>query len=1083
MNSGATTTDLVRAHSSPPPGMVFYPSLESLQRDVSLLGYISVIERAWREMNLDGVLCLDGRPILYLKEHSRPFSSSERIVMQRRFWNQGVANILVMADPTTVCIYSGLAKPPRDQSNEEREIALVETLKQTDYVQRIESFYHDLATGHYYEAEARKQYFDPAQSVDSWLLDNLRALRDALVEGEDRLEIKNAHAFIGRILFLCYLLDRGIIFVAKRDIKRTGTMLLTEILEGHSSYKSRIKYLYDDLFSNLKEQFNGNMFDQDLDVEKRFIRPSHLEKLIQFLGGHDVASGQRTLGFWPYDFKMIPVETISAIYQDFLAAEDRENQQRRGAFYTPRFLAEMVVDIAVRDDPDAFNWSFLDPSCGSGIFLVILFNRLANRWLHSQTGPIHYVRKAKALQGILERQIRGVDIEETACRIACFSLYLAYLDFFDPPDIQSYIERTGQPLPKLLNYGDTPNRPNAVIPVIHKANFFDDRALPGETFNCIIGNPPWEGRQSKQLAQKFMSEASRFLKSSGIGCLLLPSKILQNQTDAFQAEWLQHITLEKVIQLSDYRFLLFQDALCPAIIARFRNSHPKPELDQIEFTAPKFNRDGLRQGIITVNPSAQTWIPLADILAATQSKTVPIEWKRHLWGTPRDQKLLEMLRAMPSLREHVDVLSELRTKQSKRTKPWVAGEGIKPWPQSKTKLDRQPKKLSWSLEMPFVETMSWNSDLMLFPEDTITLGERLRKKGYRNDVLYSQPPSVLFRAPMVLFSRGFDKVAYSDFDVVFQHSLRSIKGPVEDIDLLMFLTAYLRSTLARYFLFHTSANWGSERDQVHLDEVLQVPFPLPGSEFTSPDAQPILKRVTEKIRRTREELQKIRKNLKTTVRNNSLFRDIRADVTKEWIIGRKKFVDALQNELDPLIYRYFGLTEQEIMLVEDTIHVFEPSSTPTTRGSPKIVTLQHIEESTAEPYAGQGLKMYGDTLTTTLNKWAQFEGSTYRVYAEGGVDDKTGLAMVTLYISRFEGAYQQKAISVYLAKVLKAFYENAAKRRGTLLYERDIVLYQDNRIHIVRPNILLNWTRTAALNDAARIYGEIAISQRNANGR
>jgi hypothetical protein len=824
------------------------------------------------------------------------------------------------------------------------------------------------------------------------------------------------------------------------------------------------------------------MFDQDLDAEKRLIRPSHLEKLIQFFGGHDVASGQRTLGFWPYDFKMIPVETISAIYQDFLAAEDRENQQRRGAFYTPRFLAEMVVDIAVRDNPDAFNWSFLDPSCGSGIFLVILFNRLANHWIHSQPGSLPYVKKAIALQKILERQIRGVDIEETACRIACFSLYLAYLDFFDPPDIQSYMKKTGQPLPRLLNYGDTPNRPNAVIPVIQKADFFDDKTLPGETFNCLIGNPPWEGRQSKQLAQKFIREAPRFLRSNGIGCLLLPSKILQNQTDTFQAEWLQQVTLERIIQLSDYRFLLFQDALCPAIIARFRNSRPKLELDQIEFTAPKFNRDGLRQGIITVNPSTRTWIPLSDIFAATQSKTAPAAWKRHLWGTPRDQKLLDMLRAMPSLREHIDVLSELRVKKLKRTKRWIAGEGIKPWPQSKTKLDRQPKKLSWNLKMPFVETMSWNSDLILFPDDTITLEERLRKKRYRNDVLYSHPPSVLFRAPMVLFSRGFDKVAYSDFDVVFQHSLRSIKGPIEDIDLLIFLTAYLRSTLARYFLFHTSANWGSERDQVHLDEVLQVPFPLPGSEFISSDAQDILKRVVKKIGKTREELQKIRRNLKMAVRNNLLFNDIKTDVTEEWISVRKKLVDALQNELDPLIYHYFGLTEQEIMLIEDTIHVFEPSSTPTTRGSPRIVTLQHIEKSTAEPYAGQGLKMYGDTLTTTLNKWAHSEGSTYRVYAEGGVDDQTGLAMVTLCISRFEEAYQQNAISIYLAKILKAFYENAAKRQGTLLYERDILLYQNNRIHIVRPNILLNWTRTAALNDAARIYGEIAVSPRSANG-
>lgn len=72
-----------------------------------------------------------------------------------------------------------------------------------------------------------------------------------------------------------------------------------------------------------------------------------------------MGSGQRSLGFWPYDFKMIPVETISAIYEDFLTTEDPEKQRKHGAFYTPRFLAEMVVEVAIQGEPDACNWSFL----------------------------------------------------------------------------------------------------------------------------------------------------------------------------------------------------------------------------------------------------------------------------------------------------------------------------------------------------------------------------------------------------------------------------------------------------------------------------------------------------------------------------------------------------------------------------------------------------------------------------------------------------------------------------------------------------------------------------------------------------
>jgi hypothetical protein len=630
-------------------------------------------------------------------------------------------------------------------------------------------------------------------------------------------------------------------------------------------------------------------------------------------------------------------------------------------------------------------------------------------------------------------------------------------------------------LPKLLDYGDIPGRPAADIPVILKADFLTEETLCGETFNCIIGNPPWEGRQSKLSAQKYMQKAPRLLSDGGIGCLLLPTKILQYKKDAFQAEWLTQVTLESVLQLADYSFLLFQNALCPAFIARFKNMPPQPAQHMIKYTAPKFNRDGLRQGVVTVNPSSRVWLSLADILTATRSETAPVVWKRRLWGTLRDQKLLDMLQSLPSLRDNVDVLSELRLRKAERTKRWVAGEGIKPWPQSKTKLDRDPKPIIWPLDMRFVEATPWISDLLIFEDETISFRKRLRKKRYRSDVLYSQPPPDLFRNPMVLFSRGFDKVTYCDFDVLFQHALRSISGPKEDASLLIFLSTYLRSKLARYFLFHTSVNWGTERDQVHLNEVLRIPFPLPGHEFISPDAEQIIKLVSEKFGNLRTRLQDTLNDLKTDAKQSSPFDDV--DISKRWQRDRKKQIDALQKELEPLIYRYFGLTEQEITLVHDTNDVFEPSSTPTTWNSPKTVTLNPLDKTKIEPYASQALGAYANTLTNTLNTWAKAEGSSYRVHSEGGTDEQTGLAMITVKLASTEAEFQQRPISRDLAKKLKSFRSHASIEQGTLLYERDILFFQGRQIHIVRPNILLNWTRTAALNDAARIYGDIALAQ------
>ncbi|MDA3894790.1 MAG: N-6 DNA methylase [Desulfobacteraceae bacterium] len=1077
MKTAAKISDLTKAHGVTPPGMMFYDTLQSVRKDINLLGYVSVIERAWEELKLNGVLCLDCRPVLYFKEHGRPLSLRDRLRLQKLFWNQGVANILVLADPTTVNIYSGLTKPQNEESdNDTAENSLIETFDRVGYVQRIRTLFHDLATGHYYEKN--RPVFDPNQTVDAWLLDNLRALRNALIIGDKGLSPTAAHAFIGRVLFLCYLLDRGIVSIGTPARGQSATMLLAKSLES-GSFDFQLTYLYN-LFTDLKTRFNGNMFDQDLENEKKLIKPIHLKKLSLFLGGHEVESGQRYFGFWPYNFKMIPVETISAIYEDFLATEDPEEKRGDGAFYTPRFLAEMVVDTAVRDNSIVFNGSFLDPACGSGIFLVILFNRLANKWIHSQTGRVTYSTKANALRDILARQIRGVDVKETACRIACFSLYLAYLDFFNPPDIQKHVERTGQPLPKLLDYGDTPDRPPADIPVILKADFLDNETFSGEAFDCIIGNPPWKGRGSKQIAQQFMQKSPELLKKNGTGCLLLPTKILQNQTDAFQRKWLKQVSLETVLQLADYRRLLFQNAKTPAFIARFKNAAPQVSQHRIEFTAPKFNRDGLRKGVVTINPSSRTWLPLADILAATQNKTAPVVWKRLLWGTHRDQKLLDLLQSLPPLREHVDVLSELRKHRDERTKRWIIGQGIKPWLKSKTKSDRLPKKIIWPIDTPFIEAKPWKSDLLLLKRDTIPLEERLDKKRYRKDVLYSQPSSELFQAPMVLVNRGFENIAYCDFDVLFQHYLQSIAGPREDAELLIFLSAYLRSNLARYFLFHSAVNWGTEREYVNLVELLRVPFPLPGHEFISPDSEKIVKQVARKFHNLRKRLQDTFNELKADANRYSLLKEEDSDFSKQWQQERKRQVDAVQNEIEPMIYSYFGLTDQEIMLVEDTIYVFEPSATPTTWNTPKTVTLSPLNDPQKklliEPYASKGLSAYADTLTSTLNIWAEAEGSTYRVQAEGGTDKLTGLAMVTVRLAPAEAAFQEKKISQKLAKNLNKFHQHASKENGTLLYQRDILLFQGKQIHVIRPNILLNWTRTAALNDAARIYGEIVQS-------
>ncbi len=288
-------------------------------------------------MHLSGVLTLNGIPTVYLREEPNPVTAEVAATAQLQFWNQGVATILLLRDPHHVRVFSSMARPtnPATATDSDIERHLVEKLDLAALAGWAEKFYIQVGTGHYY-ADARGAKFNPEEAVDAYLLRNLAAVRDELVLRG--LEPQLAHAFLGRLLFTCYLSDRGIIEL-RNYFKGESWQHLYELLDA---FEDPGPALYQTLFPALKRDFNGNMFDEDLADEGSRILPAHFEVIRRFLSGDDIArgQGQGSLGFWAYDFKFIPIETVSAIYENFLEKEDGKGKRDSGAFYTPRFLAE-----------------------------------------------------------------------------------------------------------------------------------------------------------------------------------------------------------------------------------------------------------------------------------------------------------------------------------------------------------------------------------------------------------------------------------------------------------------------------------------------------------------------------------------------------------------------------------------------------------------------------------------------------------------------------------------------------------------------------------------------------------------------
>ena len=778
-------------------------------------------------LGFDAVLCVEGQPTVYFKTVDAKNPGAERDWHQI-VWNQGAATLLVVNDPKEVRVYSALAKPERNEISGPADHRLVTTLKRTADALALRQFVRSVETGEFYRRHSDK--FQAELPVDKYLLENLRAARDLLCDpahGEE-LDRDVAHALLGRSLFTCYLLERGIIGstqlqAAGAPAERTLWQVLDK-LTAENSRTDATDVLFN-LFRLLHEDFNGSMFAGRFATERKILRVRHLDVLRRFLRGDDLEARQPTLSFGLYDFRFIPIELVSCVYESFLAAEDPEprknevletdhtktERRQTGAYYTPRRLAELVVDIATRRWDSFLDKRCLDPACGSGVFLVILFQRMAEEWRRKNPKATN-IQRSLALRRFLTENLCGVDCDETACLVACFSLYLAFMDQFDPPDIWALRDELARRHKSSKSAWEEkvlpPLMPNAdeitagAVTVIYAKNFFVPELDQIGPFDLIVGNPPWFGRQQssdielekwlfcernpflKGAPQKGADRKAQFLpsdqsaiafmwkaplharkgdeKSAGRICLLLPSRIfLANKTDKFQAAWFKQFRVETLWQLADYRFILFEGPDCPATVVRYL---PDPSSDaraRLNYIVPKVQRSDPRQASIFVLPEDDKFISQADIIGEACRKQASILWKKHFWGTPRDVRFIERLLNMTNLGNHAG-------RPGANGKRWSKGAGFQPV----SKSTKKPDKAVWTPNDLFLSASKAVPGLILLKRDCEHIGDRFAETHR------TRKPEI-YQPPLVIFNKGASKFFFADFPVYFQDAFQSIAGPSE----------------------------------------------------------------------------------------------------------------------------------------------------------------------------------------------------------------------------------------------------------------------------------------------------------------
>ena len=710
---------------------------------------------------------------------------------QREIWNQGFSPLLWLVCPERIELYNGFGSPSRP---EDAAANRLETFSLVDAeLARLDTIAGRLAmeTGQFWALESR---VNRKTSVDARLLRDLRRLEQVLV-GAD-LDRGEAQALIGRCIFAKYLVDREIV-TRHRLTKACGRADLAEAL-GDPDAAGR-------LFAWLQDTFNGDMFPVSSEPAPA---AGHLDTVARFLNGENLETGQ--LHFFPYRFDVIPVELISAIYEQFVhssasASSSVNAAKNKGVYYTPLAAVSLVLDEVF--DGLTGEETVLDLTCGSGVFLVEALRRL----VHLRTGGEK--RSRVTIRDILYNQVFGVDDSKAAVRIAAFSLYLTALELDPhphPPEALRFEPLEGRTL--LVGDARTIENTDAGRRVLIREEGLRE-------FDVIVGNPPWTYTGKAGTAARRASGTGAPLQPRGqsldfvaraidfahdqtrVGLILSATPFFGRSETALIAarDVIDALAPVTLINLSELSRWLFRKpgkagkAGMPglALLARHRAQHA----DRLTLVQARWSPGGERSRSIEIAPSDVATLPIAS-------------WKRHaglfkaafLGGRP-DILLLDKL-----WEKHDPLEQRLGEMNTRLRSGLIFGDRSR----DATFLKGLP-----FAEKEFVSPFSLAIDeLPVFDEDRAEW-PRQRK---------------VYRAPLLLvkeFMQGGPRpvVAVSERDVVFTDSFYGVSFSPAGSEVAYLLAGVLGSALASWYLLMTGSAFGLWMRRLKRKDIAAMPVP------------------------------------------------------------------------------------------------------------------------------------------------------------------------------------------------------------------------------------------------------------------
>lgn len=542
----------------------------------------------------------------------------------------GRAPIVILTDFEEFRVFNVIKAP--DYNNTDRELLKKYSMKYSDYLNNWDllwnTFSKEAVTAGSLEVlrgkidkNTKTMDVDFLEQITGWREDLARniAIRNKDLKVDELNEA--VQRILDRLLFIRNLEDR--------EIEPENT-LLDKTKKADNIYKIIIP-----IFNNLDNVYNGLLFKKHFS-EELIVDDKTIKDIIKSMC-YPVS---------PFQFDVIEPEILGRIYEKFLGSKIRltENHQAKieekievrkagGVYYTPEYIVHYIVEntvgkkIAGLNPEEIKKIKIVDPACGSGSFLLGAYSSLLDyhaKWYASASPSDRKKYKAdfyttndgelkvnlEKRGAILRDNIFGVDIDKEATEVAIMSLYLKMLDDgFDKGERDLFFIK-GHVLPDMTDNIKCGNsligtdyfdgKLEIDIEEMKEVKPFDWRKEFSVVFNnggfdCVIGNPPYLGRATTfskgiknyidskysssegkyEIYHLFMEKSSDILSHEGYFSFITPQTWLTIiQATKLRKQLFEKLRLEKAVYFVDKVFPVSVDS----IITVFRKSNKDQEI-------------------------------------------------------------------------------------------------------------------------------------------------------------------------------------------------------------------------------------------------------------------------------------------------------------------------------------------------------------------------------------------------------------------------------------------------------------------------------------------------------------------------